>query len=92
MIYFDNNATTRLAPEVFRAMTPYLTELYGNPSSAYVFGREVRAAIEAARTQVATLVGAAETREIVFTSGGTESDNWAIRGALAGNPEPEPLR
>lgn len=85
MIYFDNNATTRLAPEVFVAMKPFLTELYGNPSSAYEFGRETRKAIETARGRVADLLGAGESSEIVFTAGGTESDNWAIRGALALN-------
>lgn len=78
MIYFDNNATTRIAPEVFEAMTPFLTEFYGNPSSAYNFGRETRKAIETSREQIASLIGAKNGCEIVFTSGGTESDNWAI--------------
>jgi cysteine desulfurase len=86
MIYLDNNATTRVAPEVFEAMRPYLEDLYGNPSSAHTFGREMRAVVEKARAQVAELVGAAGTDEIVFTSGGTESDNWAILGMLAANP------
>ena len=86
MIYFDNNATTRIAPEVFDAMTPFLTEFYGNPSSAYNFGRETRKAIETAREQTANLLGAKKTSEIVFTSGGTESDNWAILGALEAYP------
>lgn len=85
MIYLDNNATTRVAPEVFAAMSPYFEELYGNPSSAHSFGREMRGAIERARGQVAELIGA-DTEEIVFTSGGTESDNWAILGSLAANP------
>lgn len=80
-IYFDNNATTRVAPEVFEAMKPYLVGLYGNPSSAYGFGRENRQAIEIAREQTAELLGA-KASEIVFTSGGTESDNWAILGTL----------
>lgn len=87
MIYFDNNATTRIAPEVVTAMTPFLTERYGNPSSAYGFGREIRHAIEEARENVAELLGAKKTSEIVFTSGGTESDNWAIRGALESSPD-----
>lgn len=87
MIYLDNNATTRVAPEVFDAMSPYFTDLYGNPSSAHTFGREMRAAVEKARTQVAELVGAHHSDEIVFTSGGTESDNWAILGALSAQPE-----
>jgi cysteine desulfurase len=82
MIYLDNNATTRIAPEVFEAMRPYLTELYGNPSSAHTFGRQVRASVEAAREQVAASLGATASSEIVFTSCGSESDNWAIRGAL----------
>lgn len=86
MIYFDNNATTPIAPEVFDRMKPYLTEFYGNPSAAYNFGREVRNQIEAAREKVAELLGAGEASEIVFTSGGTESDNWAIFGTLEANP------
>ena len=87
MIYFDNNATTRVAPQVFDAMTPFLTAAsYGNPSSAYPFGRESRAAVEAARESVAGLLGATGPDEVVFTSGGTESDNWAILGALRANP------
>lgn len=86
MIYFDNNATTPIAPEVFAAMRPFLTEFYGNPSSAYNFGRETRQAVENARAQVAGLIGANDEAEIVFTSGGTESDNWAIFGTLEANP------
>lgn len=82
MIYLDNNATTPVAPEVFRAMQPFLTEFYGNPSSAYNLGRETRRAVEAAREQTAALIGAANADEIVFTAGGTEADNWAILGAL----------
>lgn len=82
MIYLDNNATTKPAPEVFDAMKPFLVDYYGNPSSAYEFGRESRTAIEIAREQVAELVGAKQPQEIVFTSGGTESDNWAIFGTL----------
>jgi cysteine desulfurase len=86
MIYLDNNATTRVAPEVFEAMQPYLTEHYGNPSSAHGLGRNMKAAVERAREQVAELLGAADTSEIVFTSCGSESDNWAIRGVLEQNP------
>ncbi len=82
MIYFDNNATTQIAPEVFEAMKPFLTELYGNPSSSYNFGRKTRETIEKAREQTADLLGANDSEEIVFTSGGTESDNWAICGTL----------
>ena len=86
MIYLDNNATTRVAPEVFGAMQPYLTEFYGNPSSAHSWGREMKLAVERARKQVAELLGAADMSEIVFTSCGSESDNWAIRGVLEQNP------
>jgi len=87
MIYFDNNATTRIAPEVFAAMQPFLTEFYGNPSSAYNFALDGKKTIESARESIAELVGAKSANEIVFTSGGTESDNWAILGALEVNPE-----
>ena len=82
MIYLDNNATTQIATEVFGAMRPFLEGSFGNPSSAHAAGREAREAVEDARESVARLLGASST-EIVFTSGGTESDNWAIRGALA---------
>lgn len=86
MIYLDNNATTRVAPEVFAAMQPYLTEHYGNPSSAHSLGRQMKSAVERAREQTAELLGAAEPSEIVFTSCGSESDNWAIGGWLEQNP------
>jgi cysteine desulfurase len=86
MIYLDNNATTRVAPEVLDAMQPYLGEIFGNPSSAHTLGREMKRAIEQSREQVASLIGAAEIDEIVFTSCGSESDNWAIRGVLASQP------
>ena len=86
MIYLDNNATTRVAPEVFEAMQPYLTDAYGNPSSAHSLGRQMKSAVEHAREQVAKLVGASDATEIVFTSCGSESDNWAIGGFLEQNP------
>src|SRR5947207_1707531 len=86
MIYLDNNATTRVAPEVFEAMRPYLSELYGNPSSAHTLGRNMRRAVENARAQVAQLLSAGNAGEIVFTSCGSESDNWAIGGFLEQNP------
>jgi cysteine desulfurase len=86
VIYLDNNATTRVAPEVFEAMRPYLTEEFGNASSAHALGRPAREAIENARAQVAELVGASDPNEIVFTSCGSESDNWAIGGWLEANP------
>lgn len=85
MIYLDNNATTRVAPEVLEAMRPWLDEAYGNPSAGYRFGREARRAVDRAREQVAALIGA-QPEEIVFTSGGTESNNTAIRSALALRP------
>ena len=87
MIYLDNNATTRVAPEVLEAMQPYLSVYFGNPSSAHALGRTMKQAIEQAREHVASLLGAADTSEIVFTSCGSEADNWAIRGALASQPE-----
>ncbi len=86
MIYLDNNATTRVAPEVLDAMQPYLSEFFGNPSSAHALGREMKRAMEHSRERVASLIGASETSEIVFTSCRSESDNWAIRGVLATQP------
>ena len=85
-IYVDNNATTRVAPEVFEEMTPYFTELYGNPSSMHFFGGQVERKVEEARERVAGLLGA-RPQEIIFTSCGTESDNAAIMSALRCNPE-----
>ena len=87
MIYLDNNATTRVAPEVLDAMHPYLGQLFGNPSSAHALGREMKRAVEQSREYVAGLIGAADVNEIVFTSCGSESDNWAIRGVLATSPD-----
>lgn len=81
-VYCDNNATTRPLPEVVEAMLPFLREAYANPSSVHQFGQSVRHRVEVAREQVARLIGAA-AKEIVFTSGGTESINLAIRGALS---------
>src|SRR5215213_3009156 len=86
MIYLDNNATTRVAPEVLDAIKPYLGEFFGNPSSAHTLGREMKRAIDNSREQVANLIGTADVNEIVFTSCGSESDNWAIRGVLASQP------
>lgn len=87
MIYFDNNATTAVAPEVFEAMKPFLTAEYGNPSSAHSAGAVTRKAVVDAREKVAELLGAASTSEIVFTSCGTESDNWALLGGLQARPD-----
>jgi cysteine desulfurase len=86
-IYFDNNATTQIAPEVFEAMRPYLTDLYGNPSSIHRFGSQVGQKLNEARRQVAQLIGAADPVEIVFTSCGSEGDNAAIRAMLEAQPE-----
>ena len=83
--YFDNNATTRVAPEVIEAMLPFLRDFWGNPSSAYSFGSQVAKRVEEARAKVAALIGA-EPREIVFTSCGTESNNAALQSALATQP------
>ncbi len=80
-IYLDYNATTPLLPEVVEAMLPHLREHSGNPSSSHVFGRRARAAVDAAREEVAALIGC-EPDEIVFTSGGTEANNLAIRGVM----------
>ncbi|MBM4312389.1 MAG: cysteine desulfurase NifS [Deltaproteobacteria bacterium] len=85
-VYLDNNATTQVAPEVLDAMLPYYSELYGNPSSMHSFGGQVAQKLREAREQVAALIGATPD-EIIFTSCGTESDNAAIRSALATNPE-----
>ena len=86
VVYFDNNATTAVAPEVFAAMTPFLTELYGNPSSIHHFGGQVMAHVDTAREQLAALLGANPT-EVIFTSCGTESDNAAIRSAVLTCPQ-----
>lgn len=80
-VYFDNNATTPLAPEVFEAMRPYLVEDFGNASSIHWYGQRAKAAVETAREQVAKLINARPS-EIVFTSGGTESDNAALLGIV----------
>ena len=85
-VYFDNNATTRLAPEALEAMEPYLTELYGNPSSIHSFGSQVARKIQEAREQVADLLGASDPIEVFFTSCGTEGDNAAIRGLIESRP------
>ncbi|MCS7292690.1 MAG: cysteine desulfurase NifS [Gloeomargarita sp. SKYBB_i_bin120] len=86
VIYLDNNATTAVAPEVLEAMLPYLTTYYGNPSSMHSFGGQVAKALKTAREQVADLIGATPT-EVIFTSGGTEGNNTAIRSALASFPD-----
>jgi cysteine desulfurase len=86
VVYLDNNATTMVAPEVYEAMAPYFTELYGNPSSMHSFGGQVGVAVDRARQQVASLLGC-DVAELVFTSCGTESDSTAILSALKANPD-----
>jgi cysteine desulfurase len=86
VIYLDNNATTKVAPEVLEAMLPYFGELYGNPSSMHTFGGQVGVRVRSAREQVAALIGASP-EEIIITSCGTESDNTAVRSALATFPD-----
>ena len=83
LIYADNAATTALSPAVLEKMMPYLTGEYANPSSLYSFSYASKTAVETAREQVATALGAARVNEIYFTSGGSESDNWAIKGIAA---------
>lgn len=80
MIYLDNAATTKTAPEVVEAMLPYFTELYGNPSSVYQFAQKSKEAVAASRETIAGALGA-KPEEIYFTAGGTEADNWAIKAA-----------
>lgn len=87
IIYTDNNATTAVAPEVYEAMIPYLTDQYFNPSSMYDPAAEVAEAIEEGRRKVAELLAASDTAEIFFTSCATESNNTAIRGAALANPD-----
>ncbi len=85
-VYLDNNATTRVDPEVVAAMLPFFTEQFGNPSSIHSFGASVGGAVKTARKQVQALLGAEFDHEIIFTSGGTESDNMAILSALEAMP------
>ena len=84
-VYFDNNATTKVAEEVLEEITPLFCDLYGNPSSMHTFGGQMARRIRKAREQAAALLGC-DPAEIIFTSGGTESDNAAIQGALAASP------
>jgi cysteine desulfurase len=86
-VYLDNNATTRVFPEVVEAMVPYFTEQFGNASSIHAFGSEVGGALRQARRSLQALIGAEFDHEIIFTSGGTESNNTALRSALAANPD-----
>lgn len=81
MIYLDNAATTKTAPEVVQAMLPYFTEFYGNPSSVYDFAGKSKEAVTTAREQIAEVIGA-KKEEIYFTAGGSEADNWALKAAF----------
>ncbi len=87
-VYLDNNATTQIADEVREAMLPFLTDLWGNPSSMHTFGGQTKKYIETAREQVAALIGAADPQEITFTSCGSESNNLAIRGGAEAMDKP----
>lgn len=86
-VYLDNNATTRCDDAVVQAMLPFFTEQFGNPSSMHAFGASVGGAVKAARASLQALIGAEFDHEVVFTSGGTESDNLAILSALEAAPE-----
>ena len=86
LIYMDNAATTKIHPDVLKAMLPYLKESYGNPSSIYSLGHESKEAIELSRNKVAKALNA-QSNEIFFTSGGSESDNWAIKGIAFANQD-----
>lgn len=91
MLYLDNNATTQPAPEVIEAMLPFLTTRWGNPSSLYPFGNDLGQVLDGARVKIAALIGAARPAEILFTSGGTEANHLAIRGALLAHPQKKHL-
>ena len=86
-IYLDSNATTRVAPEVVEEMLPFHRDMYGNASSVHTFGREAKKCLEKARKQVAAFLKAESPDEIIFTSGGTESDNFAIKGVCEANKD-----
>lgn len=79
-VYADNAATTALSPQVLEKMMPYLTDVYGNPSSLYQIGAQAKEAVENSRAKIAQLIGAKSADEIYFTSGGSEADNWAVKG------------
>ena len=91
MIYLDNAATTKTAPEVVEAMLPYFTEFYGNASTVYDFAANSKAAIAKGRQQIADVIGA-KKEEIYFTAGGSESDNWALRETTSSQPRSSIMR
>ncbi|MFN2167686.1 MAG: aminotransferase class V-fold PLP-dependent enzyme, partial [Anaerolineae bacterium] len=86
IIYLDNNATTKIAPEVYEEMIPYFTEDYFNPSSMYDAARETGRAVAVARKSIAECLGNVDTKEVLFTGCATESNNTAILGAARANP------
>ena len=83
-IYFDHAATTPVDKRVFEKMVPYFTEIFGNANSQHAFGREAVSAVDEARDTIAKLINC-KPSELYFTSGGTESDNWALRGVMEAN-------
>lgn len=87
IVYLDNNATTKVAPEVLEAMKPFFTEEYGNPSSMHTFGGKIHKYIDAARESIADFLAARDPNEIIFTSCGTESDSTAIMSILRSYPD-----
>ena len=89
-IYADNAATTKLDSDAFEAMKPWLLDEYGNASQPYAFSRKPREALKSARETIAECIHALP-EEIFFTSGGTESDNWAIKGTVFANQDPKPV-
>ena len=84
-IYLDHAATTPVHPKAVKAMSPFFTERFGNASTLYSYGHEAKEAMENARSKIAVFVGAKSSQEIIFTSGGTESDNFAICGIAWAN-------
>ncbi|HAG08549.1 MAG TPA: cysteine desulfurase NifS, partial [Desulfotomaculum sp.] len=83
-IFLDHAATTPAHPEVVKAMLPYFTSAFGNPSSIYSYGQEAKVAVEKARAKVAGFIGA-KSEEVIFTGGGTEADNFALKGVVLAN-------
>ena len=91
LIYLDNAATTKTAPEVVEAMLPYFTEYYGNPSSIYDFAQKSKEAVTKGRQQIADVLNA-KKEEIYFTAGGSEADNWALKETTSSQPRSSIMR